>query len=149
MTYSNYQTENYQLVSVLLPAAQQRYYFPDLPNLREVFTYGICAYTRTLFQYDNNGVSQDDRYNRVYVTLVNSGEEVIQKMDLISMVSISADAGWGSNNGLFMIGGQKIQYNKSYIEYGFGTSPSAYPSVLTFGVYYSRKNFTTPKPKMG
>jgi len=144
MNYNNKVIDLYQFISIPITAAAGKYFFPDLPNLRNVNTYGFASYNPTIITTDNTGVSLDTNYTRVFVTLVTDNEEFIQKMDLSAFTAIAGDTGYYNPSGMFQIDNKKISFAKSYVEYAFGTAAIGYPRVLCFGVYYSEN-----KPHMG
>jgi hypothetical protein len=138
MTYNTKPFENYQFVSIQMQSAQGRYYFPDLPNLREVYTTGIIFYPPNISPNDVNNFTATGGYINSYITLNCNGEEFIQKLGLINLITISQN---NKQNlfGLTTLPNVKIQYQKSYIEPAYGlSSPISFPSCFQFGVYYSK-----------
>lgn len=138
MLYNTKSYENYQFVSIQMQSSAGRYYFPDLPNLREVYTTAIIFYPPNVSPKDNNGFTATGQYINSYLTLNSNGEEFVQKMGLINLISITQN---GKQNpfGLVTFPNVKIQYQKSYIEVAYGVAAPTFPSCFQFGVYYSRK----------
>jgi len=137
MQYNTKPYENYQFVSIQMQSAQGRYYFPDLPNLREVYTTAIVFYPYNISPTDNNGFAGSLGYTNAFLTLNSNGEEFIQKLGLINLITIAQNA---KQNlfGLTTFPNVKIQYQKSYVEMAYGTSVPTFPSCFEFGIYYSR-----------
>lgn len=155
MLFNNNPVDNFQLFSVRFNAAANKYYFPDLPNLRDVYTTGITVYPRGVLGTDDGGISTDSNYMRCYMTLVEGNEEFIQKIDIVQMNPIAVDATFSSNQGQFLIANKKIHFSKSYVEFAYGQTASAFPTCLVIGVYYSKTSISKPpmgsrsKPPMG
>jgi len=138
---------NYQFVSVQATSVASRYYFPDLPNLREVITTGIVCYQSGVSPKDRDGFNCSDQILNSYVTFVTGNEEFISKIDLATLFSIAAEGKYHPN-GLFSINPTKIDFSKSYVECS-GGAPT-FPCCWQFGIFYEYPgNFTTTKPKIG
>ena len=137
MTYNTKPFENYQFVSIQMQSAQGRYYFPDLPNLREVYTTGLIFYPPNISSIDTNMFTPTPNWINGYLTLNCNGEEFVQKLGLINLITINQN---NKQNpfGLTTFPNVKIQYQKSYIELAYGTSAPSFPSCFMFGVYYSK-----------
>jgi hypothetical protein len=137
MIYNTKPFENYQYVSIQMQSAQGRYYFPDLPNLREVYTTGLIFYPTNVSPTDNNKFTSSGMYGNCYLTLNSNGEEFVQKLSLINLISIQQN---NKQNpfGLTTLPNVKIQYQKSYVELAYGVSVGSFPSCFQFGVYYSK-----------
>lgn len=143
MIYNTTPLYNYQFVSVQVNSAQNRYYFPDLPNLRDVKTYCISAYNRNILQRDINGVQtvlQTD-FSNSFITLYANNREVFQRLDMqyfLTLINYSAfPNNFASYTGSLPIDYLKIDYSKSFIEFASGYTPtSTTPYVFPFGIYY-------------
>jgi hypothetical protein len=137
MIYNTKPFENYQFVSIQMQSAQGRYYFPDLPNLREVYTTGIIFYPVTISPTDVNKFPASAQAGNCYITLNCNGEEFVQKLSLINLITMNTN---GTQNpfGLTTLPNVKIQYQKSYVEIAYGQTLSTFPSCWQFGVYYSK-----------
>jgi hypothetical protein len=133
---------NYQFVTIQANDFAQRQYFPDLPNLRNVRTWGIVAYSsRTIPQDINNiNVISEPNAQNCFVTLVTGNNEFIQKLDLTAFFVIAGNLKNNNTNGTFSIDGVTIDFSKSYIEFpsGAGAYSGTYPYSVPFGIYYTK-----------
>jgi hypothetical protein len=136
MTYNTKPFENYQFVSIQMQSVQGRFYFPDLPNLRNVYTTGLIFYPTIVSPTDINKFPSADSIN-CYLTLNSNGEEFVQKLGLLNLISIYA-INKQNPFGLTTLPNVKIEYQKSYVEQAYGTSSVSYPSCFQFGIYYSK-----------
>lgn len=139
MLLNTKKTANYQFVSVQINGLQNRYYFPDLPNLRNVRTHKIVAYNTRNFTVDINNVANVTTgiFQSSYVTLYANGFEFIQKMDLISLSTLQGYNVYSNQNGSIALAPVEIDFSKCYIELT-KTTPLSYPFSFTFGVYYNK-----------
>lgn len=132
---------NYQLVRIQVNSAQSRYYFPDLPNLRDAITTNIVSYNERNFTTDINGIANVNPlvFQTTFLTLYANGMEFIQKADLSSFCPISSSFVFYNDQGTFNIKPQNIDFSKSYVEIanlaGLLPAPS-YPFSFSFGVWY-------------
>ena len=143
MIYNTTPLYNYQFASVQVNNAQNRYYFPDLPNLRDVKTYAIQTYNADFLTKDINNVSVVSRTDmaNAYITLYANNREVFQRLDLqyfLTLVDYSnLTANYASWSGALPIDYLKIDFSKSFIEYASGYTPTTTtPYVFPFGIYY-------------
>lgn len=136
----------HELVSVTIPANSTltKFQIPDLPNLREVLTFGFQVYT--INQVAKDIISQAPVLSHTavlhnsYMTFVNyGGKEFLKQAPSIMFNTIQqADAtgtNWNEMDFKSLIG-QRINYPKSYIEF---TAPPAtgVDQAFIFSVYYS------------
>lgn len=130
---------NYQFVSLQGNAVQERYYFPDLPNLRSAKVYRIVAYTSEQFTNDINNVPLVNQatFGSSYITINSNGLEVIQKLDLNMFKTIATADSYTNFNGSVDLFPMMIDFSKSYVQLsnGTGVTPTP-PFVYAFGIYY-------------
>lgn len=140
MLTSNNKNLNYQFVSVNANQYQERYYFPDLPNLRNVLTHRIVAYHNGIFTNDinNQALCTPSVVSSSYLTINQNGIEVIQKLDLTSIVSVTSRNALVNENGTLELMPIKIDFSKSYISLSLGFQSITYPFVYAFGIYYAK-----------
>jgi hypothetical protein len=138
----------HELVSVNIPAnsTQTKFQIPDLPNLREVLTFGFQVYTRDEVAKDiisqNPVCTHTAVLHNSFLTMVNyGGKEFLKQAPSIMFNTIqqAIDTGtnWNEMDFKSLIG-QRINYPKSYIE--FTTAPGlavAFDQAFIFSVYYS------------
>lgn len=138
MNYNQRTLVNYQFVSVLISSSgQPRYYFPDLPNLRDVITTNIVAYNPAIMATDPNGLSLSSAASaNCFLTLTVGNNEVISKLDLPSLTPIASGTGsYSSFNGNFALQPTIFDYSKSYVEV-YNPSTLIANNVFCFGIYY-------------
>lgn len=137
MIYSQELLDNYQFVSISVAAQQNRYYFPDLPNLRRVKTTSISFYFATTLAKDINNIPLvPTGYNSAYLTLVSDNIEKIQKLDLMLFNPISSNITAWNNTGALPLGERIFDFSKSYVEFATGIAFPAAPFCFAFGVFY-------------
>jgi hypothetical protein len=133
--------QNYQFVSIAATSAQDRYYFPDLPNLRNVITHRIVSYHVGHFTNDINNQPMVTQavFNSSFLTINSNGTEVIQKLDLACFNTVVTKNAYANQNGVFELQPMMIDFSKSYVTIGQGTIlVPTFPYVYAFGIYYSK-----------
>lgn len=145
MLYREYAVKNYQFVTIQVNTASavNRQYFPDLPNLRDVYTTGIVFYNAGVFTKDINNVSPctTNNYNKCYLTINVDGMEVIQNLDLKFLLPFSGNGTEYNPSGYLPISPMKIDYQKSYVNVASGQNLGAtVPFSFCFGIYYYYPN---------
>jgi hypothetical protein len=137
----------HELVSVAIPANStlSRFNIPDLPNLRNVHTFGIQVYTEEITTRDI--ISQNPVVNSIavlknsFITLVNYGGKEFLKQapaTIFQTIVLNLDRENKSQyeQDFKQLIGQKINYPKSFIE--FSTPPATgVDTAYIFSVYYS------------
>ena len=137
----------HELVSVLIPANSTltKFLIPDLPNLREVLTFGVQVYTVDEVAVDiisrNPVCSHTAVLHNSFMTFVNYGGKEFLKQapaimfNTIQQNGIAGVTNWNEMDFKSLIG-QRINFPKSYIE--FATAPAtAVDTAYIFSVYYS------------
>ena len=139
----------HELVSVNIPANSTltKFILPDLPNLREVLTFGIQVYTVDEVAIDiisrNPVTSHTNVLHNSFMTFVNyGGKEFLKQAPAIMFNTINqalstglTATNWNEMDIKSLIG-QRINFPKSYIE--FATAPAtAVDTAYIFSVYYS------------
>lgn len=137
----------HELVSVAIPANStlSRFNIPDLPNLRNVHTFGIQVYTDEITTRDI--ISQNPVVNSIpvlknsFITLVNYGGKEFLKQapaTIFQTIVLNLDRENKSQyeQDFKQLIGQKVNYPKSFIEF---TAPpaTAVDTAYIFSVYYS------------
>ncbi len=129
----------FKLAFIKVNAAQQRYYFPDLPELRNVLLDSISFYSASLFPVNKEGVSLVNTALNlpVFLTLYSEGRERVQKLDCSYLQSISLSNTFTSNDARFNFNGMKVDFSKSYVQYSGASTPQAPPYSFLFGIFYT------------
>ena len=137
----------HELVSILIPANSTltRFNIPDLPNLRNVHTFGIQVYT--IDQVDRDIISQNivcdapTVLNKSYITLVNyGGKEFLKQAPATTFQTVVDNRGGDSKSqyeqDFKSLIGQRVNYPKSFVEF---TAPPAvaFDTAYIFSVYYT------------
>lgn len=137
MTATPRKLDNYQLITLLIQQPQSRYFFPDLPNLRDAKVYYMTFYTRYVMRSDVNGTSSGLLSTGAFLTLVRGNDEFVKQMDLHNLAALKS-VGVNSNvNGGLAISPTQINFSKSYVE----LSPALVPGSVfsySFGVWYKK-----------
>ena len=142
MTFNYNSVYNYQFVSVVIPSATNtRIFFPDLPNLRNVYTIGITMYTYNQFAVDPNGMTVNIASGaNSYVTLVEGNIERFQQIDGATLNPIGGiPDNYNNVEGMLSIKPCIFDYSKSYVQFINGFTPVA-NTVIPFGIYYLYPN---------
>ena len=137
----------HELVSVPIPANSglTRFVIPDLPNLREVLTFGLQVYNVDQVKTDiisgNQVLSSNAVLNTAFFTFVNyGGKEFLkqapaQMFNTLQTFNTSPGSLYTELNTKTLIG-QKISFPKSFVE--FSAPPAlAFDQAFIFSVYYS------------
>jgi hypothetical protein len=104
-------------------AGQGRYYFPDINDLRDKFIYAIQTYSGNdiaVTEAGNSVIAQADAI-KAYITLYFDGGEFITQ-PLSTLITLR-DTVTATTNHPFsqfptILAGQKIEWTKSYIQFG-------------------------------
>jgi hypothetical protein len=137
----------HELVSVAIPANStlSRFNIPDLPNLRNVHTFGIQVYTNEIVKTDiisqNSVVNPVSVLNQSFITLVNYGGKEFLKQapaTIFQTIVLNRDVENKSQyeQDFKQLIGQKINYPKSFIEFSAPPATTV-DTAYIFSVYYS------------
>lgn len=150
MTYEQNSLGNFLQVSIVVNALTNKYYFPDLPQLRDAKIMAMSFYPKlsaTQYHKDPNGVGTMLISDAVasYLTLSSGDYNVIERLPLLKLKNLWYDdeannaeyRAVGNNEGLFTIDGKVIDFSKSYVEVAPNfalTTPLNF--AISFGVWY-------------
>jgi hypothetical protein len=134
----------HELVSILIPANSTltRFNIPDLPNLRNVHTFGIQVYSDLFVSKDiisqNPVLDSNAVTNYAFITLVNYGGKEFLKQAPAAMFQTlvrTSDKAVYEQDFKALIG-QRVNYPKSFVEF---TAPVAtsIDTAFIFSVYYT------------
>jgi hypothetical protein len=143
MTYDNNKLLNYLQVQIVVNAYNNRYYFPDTPQIRDKDILGLEFYSAV------SGITKDannvDLVNAVdmeqyYLTLVSGGINKIERLPLTKLINLTtaAPTQFGNADGIFSITNMTgLDLSKSYVE----STPLFLPTTglpfsITFGIFY-------------
>ena len=138
-----FKTQKYELVEVVLPASatpQSRYSFPDLPKLRYTSLQGVEAFTInsvTKSPLGNSLITIAD-YKLAYLTLYINERQDAYRIPFSSLNRIQNSSTDPFVRSIFEFNGQKVTWDKSYIEFGSTPTLSTTANLsIILGVYYS------------
>lgn len=136
----------FKLAFIKVNAAQQRYYFPDLPELRNVRLDSISFYSASMFPVNKEGVPLlNTALNLpVFLTLYSDGRQKVQKLDCSYLNSIALSNNFTSNDARINFNGMKVNFSKSYVQYSSASTPQTPPYSFLFGIWYTPIFATAP-----
>ena len=140
-----FKTQKYELVDVPVQSTNNgtRFQFPDLPKLRYTSLLAMELYTFNDFSASIVTGNQLDVYSNItqyspFLTLYANERQDVYRVPLVNLHRIQNTAGEPFIRQLFEFSGQKIVWDKSFIE--CVVSPQSIIGNLTrsflFGVYY-------------
>lgn len=131
--------EKFEFVEIYVPSGSTatRWSFPDLPKLRYAALLAMEVYTVTAVTAcpSSRPPLSLANYQKAFVTLYADERQDIYRVPLVALNRIQA----GSDpfvRALSVFKGQKITWDKSYVEFTTLTAPAA-DSSIAFGVYYA------------
>jgi hypothetical protein len=135
-TYSTSPLYNYLNVQIIVNDNTGKYYFPDLPQLRDAKVQAISFYpagVQPTADYNNVSLMSQTDLNNSFITLYSGNKEAIQNLPLQKLVNIGSV---GNIDGLFQIDNLVFDFSKSYVSFASGQAPASIPFSIMFGVYY-------------
>jgi hypothetical protein len=141
MQYSTTPLYNTLQVQIVAQTNQvgAKYYFPDIPQLRDAKVYAITFTPNNTYTKDVNNVtlvSQTDVLN-CYLTLYSGNKEAVQNLPLALLQSWGAGALiQGNSDGIFTFDNLKVDFSKSFVQFASGTQISGTPNSFMFNIYY-------------
>lgn len=132
-----FKSQKFEFVEVIVPAGitATRFNFPDLPKLRYTALLAMESYTANDIQSTPTGntpISFGDMQNAFLVLYADERQD-LYRIPLITLHRTQNSANEAFVRSLFEFVGQKITWDKSFIE--FGVAPTGQISI-PFGVYY-------------
>jgi hypothetical protein len=129
----------YEAVEVPIPSGSTntRYYFPDLPNLRNAMIQAIQLYTPgTLSATPNTGSTMVPvaDLQKSFITLYSGDLQLIYNAPLLAFSNIINSATNPYNNDLPSINNMVISWTKSFIS--LSSAPGTTGTAYAVGVYY-------------
>jgi hypothetical protein len=132
-------TKKYELVELIIPANSTgtRYNFPDVPKLRYTAMQAIETFTGDDFSKTATGntmVTVGD-LQKSFLVLYVDGREDLYRIPLVSLHRVQNSATNPFVRALFQTSGQKVTWEKSYIQTSAAFTVTTQFSFL-LGVYY-------------
>lgn len=137
MQFSKRLVKNYQFVSIYCTAKQNRYYFPDLPNLRNVRTNYLYCYANNILRVDEANRANTSNYSLANLTLVQGNDEFVKQVDLSLLAPHWTTDVQSSIQGGFALSPVQIDFSKSYVEISPAVTP-VFPFSFCFGIFYEK-----------
>jgi hypothetical protein len=147
MLFSSSPITNYQFVTINVTSLSTRYYFPDLPNLRDAGIARINVYDYGYMRKDiNNVVPFNYATQAMYLTLVRGNDEIYKRIPANELNPIlfttsqtlpSQTYNFLSFNGGIDFDLQKFNFSKCYIEFNDTIKPIVGESIC-FGIFYKK-----------
>lgn len=131
--------EKFELVEIYVPSGStaSRWAFPDLPKLRYTALLAMEYYSVSAISTAPSGRAPISVANaqKAYLTLYADERQDIYRVPLYAMNRVQASTD-PFVRALSLFKGQKITWDKSYVEFTTLTAPGADQSIC-FGVYYA------------
>lgn len=139
-----FKTQKFELVELVVTGVTApgqtgtRWAFPDLPKLRYTSLQGISVYTPGTLTTSpiGNPLFAISVLKTAYLTLYANERQDVYRVPLLAMNQIQNSATDPFARGLFEFVGQKVTWDKSYVEFGSAPANTVNTSLL-FGVYYA------------
>lgn len=138
-----FKTSKYELVELVCPASatpSTRYSFPDLPKLRYTALQGVESFTISSVSNapSGNALIAIGDFKKAYLTLYLNERQDVYRVPLVSLNRTQNSTPDPFVRSLFEFNGQKVTWDKSYVEFGTTPTLSAVNNLsILFGVYYS------------
>ena len=138
-TYSTNPLYNSLSVSIVINDATGKYYFPDIPQLRDAKLQAIEIIPNLSgwVDADNNNVTlvEYTLYRGAYITLYSGNKEAIQNLPALKLFNIANET-QANTDGLFTLDNIIVDFSKSYIQFATSSIPATFPRSAFFNIYY-------------
>lgn len=131
----------HEYAQIVIPAnsTSTRFYFPELPNLRNVHLQNLEIPTNVQlpFSPDNQPIINNNLYLNTFLTLINyEGKEFCHQIP-ISMLQYHTASTIGLDTLQKQFVGQRVNWTKSYVEFSSSAGISNQQEVVAFSIYYA------------
>jgi hypothetical protein len=133
----------YELVELVIPGVGggqtgTRWNFPDLPKLRYTSLQAATIFTAGTLTLSplGNAIMSTTRLAKAYITFYANERQDLYRIPLLEMNHIQNSVPDAFSRQLFEFAGQKVTWEKTYIEFGSAPGNTANESIL-LGVYYA------------
>jgi hypothetical protein len=139
-----FKSQKYELVEVQVPGVAStgqtgtRWNFPDLPKLRYTSLQGISVYTVNTLTSSPNGIALPTIaiMKTAYLVLYSNERQDLYRIPMLEMNRVQNASTDPFIRSLFEFNGQKVTWDKSYIE--LSASPANTTNIaFCLGVYYA------------
>lgn len=133
---------NFQFVSIAVTNESNKYFFPDLPNLRsDVYIQRIHTYfAPTLFADINKVICTGGTEGGSVgtITLNKGSDEIIKDLDLNLLNPFQGDNVVYNTQGSLLLDNIVIDFSKSYVQ--IRQQDTTPPFSICFGIFYIKKS---------
>lgn len=133
----------YELVELVIPGVAggqtgTRWNFPDLPKLRYTSLQAATIFTAGTLTLSplGNAIMTTARLAKAYITFYANERQDLYRIPLLEMNHVQNSVPDPFTRQLFEFAGQKVTWEKTYIEFGSAPGNTANESIL-LGVYYA------------
>lgn len=133
----------YELVELVIPGVAggqtgTRWNFPDLPKLRYTSLQAVSLFTAGTLTISplGNAICTTARLAKAYITFYANERQDLYRIPLLEMNHMQNSAVDPFSRPLFEFTGQKVTWEKTYIEFGSAPANTSNESIL-LGVYYA------------
>lgn len=137
-TYSTSPLYNSLAVSIVINDSTGKYYFPDIPQLRDAKLQAISIVPNNLATTDYNNVTLlsygDSR--GAYLTLYSGNKEAVQNLPLLKLINASTGTIQVNIDGLFTLDNIIVDFSKSYVSFATSLIPATFPRSILFNIFY-------------
>jgi hypothetical protein len=147
-TFSVNPVQNYLNVSIVINSVNNKYYFPDLPQLRDAKINAMCFYpVLNDNSSDPNSVPLISLTNASYcfLTLDSGNEQIVQNLPLNKLANqwSNVTGSWvmqGNQDGIFTFAENTIvDFSKSFVSVSpTQTITGTLPQSICFGIFYTK-----------
>jgi hypothetical protein len=137
-TYSTSPLYNSLAVSIVINDATGKYYFPDVPQLRDAKLQAISIVPNNLADADYNNVTLLEYSNMrgAYLTLYSGNKEAVQNLPLLKLINASSGAINVNADGIFTLDNIIVDFSKSYVQFATSLIPATFPKSVLFNIFY-------------
>jgi hypothetical protein len=141
-TYSTSPLYNSLSVSIVINDTTNKYFFPDIPQLRSSklqaieITPALAGWVDA--DYNNVPLVSYSNFRGAYVTLYSGNKEAVQNLPALKLFNI-ANQTQVNVDGLFALDNIIVDFSKSYITFAQGTFTGAsFPQSVLFNIFYTK-----------
>jgi hypothetical protein len=137
-TYSTSPLYNSLAVSIVINSSIGKYYFPDIPQLRDAKLQAISIVPNNLADADYNNVTLLEYSNMrgAYLTLYSGNKEAVQNLPLIKLINASSGSIQVNTDGIFTLDNLIVDFSKSYVSFATSEIPASFPRSVLFNIFY-------------
>ena len=145
-----FKTQKFEFTEIVVPASStsSRYNFPDLPKLRYTSLQAVETFFGDSSTITNGDLAYSPLGNKImprevllssYLVLYLNERQDVYRVPMVTLHRTQNQTTSPFVRSLFEFTGQKVTWDKSYVELGNTSAISAvaYQASFVFGIYYS------------